>query len=113
MDTEQVPVPEHAPPQPAKVWPAPAVADSETVVPWLKLAEQVPPQLMPAGLEVTVPSPDFETVRGYWLRVKVAVTVVLAVTVVVQVPVPEHPPPDQPEKTEPAPGDWLSVTAVP
>ena len=44
---------------------------------------------------------------------KVAVTVVAAESVTVQVPVPEHPPPVQPLKVEPATGAAVSVTAVP
>jgi hypothetical protein len=45
--------------------------------------------------------------------VKVAVTVVAAESVTVHVPVPEHPPPLQPVKVEPAAGAAVSVTAVP
>src|SRR5207247_8405682 len=41
------------------------------------------------------------------------VTVVAALRVTVQVPVPEHPPPLQPVKVEPAAGVAVSVTAVP
>ena len=40
-------------------------------------------------------------------------TVVAAETVTVHVPVPEHPPPLQPVKVEPATGVAVSVTAVP
>jgi hypothetical protein len=47
------PVPDH----PAKVEPEAGVAVRVTAVPLLKLAEQVLPQLMPAGLLVTVPLP--------------------------------------------------------
>src|SRR5207249_3291538 len=42
-----------------------------------------------------------------------AVTVVAAETVTAQVPVPEHPPPLQPVKVEPAAAVAVSVTAVP
>jgi hypothetical protein len=56
--TAQVPVPEQpAPLQPANVEPAVGAAVSVTVVPWPKLAEQVPPHEMPPGLDVTVPAP--------------------------------------------------------
>ncbi|GIX32855.1 MAG: hypothetical protein KatS3mg125_0811 [Lysobacterales bacterium] len=56
--TEQEPVPEHPPPlHPAKVEPESGVAVNVTVEPWLKLAEQVEPQLIPEGLLVTVPLP--------------------------------------------------------
>lgn len=56
--TVQVPVPEQPPPvQPAKVEPAEAEAVSVTTSPPLNVAEQVPPHVMPAGFEVTVPAP--------------------------------------------------------
>ena len=44
---------------------------------------------------------------------KVAVTVVAAETVTTHDPVPEHPPPFQPVKVEPAADVAMSVTAVP
>ena len=55
--TVHVPVPVHAPVQPANVEPEPAAAVSVTCVPLAKLALHVEPQLMPAGLLVTVPVP--------------------------------------------------------
>src|SRR5438445_13164802 len=64
--TVQEPVPEQPPPlQPVKVEPAAGAAVSVTAVPLVKLAAQVAPQVMPAGLLVTVPSraPALETVR--------------------------------------------------
>jgi hypothetical protein len=66
MVTLQVPVPVHAPLQPAKVDPAAAVAVRVTTVPLLKFALQVPGQLMPAGLLLTepVPVPAGVTVRA-------------------------------------------------
>ena len=64
MFTVQAPVPVQAPLQPAKVAPGSAVGVRLTTVPWLKLAEQVAPQLIPAGLEVTVPPPVLVTVRA-------------------------------------------------
>ena len=58
MVTVQVPVPLQPPPlQPVKVEPPEGVAVSVTLVPLVKLALQVLPQLIPAGLEVTVPVP--------------------------------------------------------
>jgi hypothetical protein len=65
--TTHAPVPEHAPLQPAKAEPAAGVAVSVTVPPLAKVPTQVAPQLMPAGLEVTLPdpAPDFETVSAY------------------------------------------------
>ena len=57
--TTHVPVPAHPPPdQPANVDPDPATVVSVTCVRELNLAEHVaPPQLIPAGLDVTVPEP--------------------------------------------------------
>jgi len=57
MVTEHVPVPVQAPDQLAKVEPVPAAAVSVTTVPLAKLALHVAPQLIPAGLLVTVPVP--------------------------------------------------------
>jgi hypothetical protein len=60
----QVPVPVHAPDQPAKSELASGFAISVTVVPLAKLALHVSPQFMPAGALVTipVPLPEFVTV---------------------------------------------------
>lgn len=55
--TVQVPVPLHAPDQPANVEPELGAAVSVTDVPLEKLALQVVPQLMPDGLLVTAPAP--------------------------------------------------------
>jgi hypothetical protein len=55
--TAQLAVPVHAPLQPVKVEPVAAAAVSVTLVPETTVALQVVPQLMPAGLEVTVPLP--------------------------------------------------------
>jgi hypothetical protein len=51
------PLVQPVPDQPAKVEPEAAVAVKVTAVPLLKEYEQVLPQLMPAGLLVTVPEP--------------------------------------------------------
>jgi len=113
--TVHVPMPAQPPPlQPPKVEPAAGAAVSVTAVPLAKLAAQVGPQLMPAGLLVTVPAPApaLETV-SMRAGVKVAVTVVAAESVTVQAPVPEQPPPVQPLKVEPPAGAAVSVTAVP
>jgi hypothetical protein len=56
-------MPVHAPLKPEKVDPAAAVADNVTLVPSLKFAAQVVGQLIPAGLLVTVPLPETETVN--------------------------------------------------
>ena len=63
--TEQLPVPLQAPLQPAKVEPEAAAAVNVTLVPELKLALQVAPQLIPEGEEVTdpLPVPVLVTVR--------------------------------------------------
>jgi len=56
--TVQLPVPEQPPPlQPMKLDPVSGVAVSVTGGSLLKVAEQVAPQLIPPGLEVTVPLP--------------------------------------------------------
>jgi hypothetical protein len=55
--TLQAPVPVQAPDQPANVDVAFEAAVSVTTVPLVKLALQVAPQLIPAGLLVTVPAP--------------------------------------------------------
>ena len=67
IDTVQVPVPEQAPDQPAKVEPDAAVAVRVTLVPEANDAEHVAPQLMPAGLDATdpLPLPAMATFRGY------------------------------------------------
>src|SRR5205809_721607 len=115
-ETTHDPVPEHPPPlQPPKVEPAAGVAVSVTAVPLVKLAAQVAPQVMPAGELVTVPLPvpTSLTVSAKVGRLKVAVTVVAAETETTHDPVPEHPPPLQPPKVDPAAGVAVSVTAVP
>src|SRR5439155_443613 len=114
--TVQVPGPEQPPPlQPLKVEPPAGAAVSVTAVPLAKLAAQVAPQVMPAGLLVTVPAPvpALETVSVKVCRVKVAVTVVAAEMGTVEVAVPAQPPPLQPLKVEPVVGTAVSVTAVP
>jgi hypothetical protein len=55
--------PLHAPPNPPKLKPEPAVAVNVTDVPEAKLAVQVEGQLIPAGLLTTVPLPVTETVN--------------------------------------------------
>ena len=58
--------PEHAPDQPAKIEPGAGVALRTTSEPVTKPAEQVVPQSMPAGSELTdpAPEPDFEIVSA-------------------------------------------------
>ena len=78
------------------------------------MVEHVAPQVIPAGLEATDPEPvpSSETDRVSVFSVKVAVTEVAPVTETTHVPVPEHPPPDQPVKSELAFGVAVSVTEV-
>ncbi len=65
IDTEHVlPVPEHAPDQPAKVLPLAAVAVSVTLTPSAKSAEHALPQSIPAGTLVTEPSPARDTLSA-------------------------------------------------
>src|SRR5207249_4073633 len=114
--TLQVPVPKQPPPlQPVKIEPLAGVAVSVTKVPLSNEAEQVAPQLIPAGFEVTVPLPvpALLTARVTLCSVKVAVTVVAAFKVTEQLPLPVQPPPFQPAKVEPLAGVAVSVTKVP
>ena len=80
------------------------------------MAEQVFPQLIPAGELVTVPLPDTPTMSVWvwvWVGwVKVAVTVVAEVNVTLQEPVPVHAP-LQPVNVEPVDGAAVRVSAVP
>jgi hypothetical protein len=76
MVTEQLPVPLHAPLQLTNVDVPFGVAVSVTTVPALKAAEHVAPQLIPAGLDVTVPPPvpAFATLKVYWIPVNATAT---------------------------------------
>lgn len=110
----QTPVPEHAPLQPMKVDPASGVAVNVTLALLVKAKEQVPPQLIPAGLLVIVPlpAPSLATVSVFVPdESKVAVTDLAASIVTVQEPVPEQAP-LQPAKIELASGAAVSVTLV-
>ncbi len=71
------------------------------------------PQLIPAGLEVTVPLPvpDLVTVRVKVWRLKVAVQVLLAVMVTEASE--QSASPVQPAKTDPLAGVAVRVTTVP
>ncbi len=113
--TVQVPVPLHAPDHPVKALPTAAVADSTTEVPDRNDDVHVAPQLMPAGLDVTVPEPLplFDTVSVYGTCWNVAVTVRAAVIETRHVDaVPEHEP-DHPVNLLPLVGDATNVTDVP
>jgi hypothetical protein len=116
------PVPLQPPPlQPVNVEPAAGAAVSVTVLLTVKSASQVVPHEMPLGLLVTVPFPDFVTVKwrvlAVLLNVAVTATVVLlpglAGSVNVQGNVPEQPPPLHPANDEPDAGAAFKVTDVP
>jgi hypothetical protein len=64
MVTGQVATPVQAPLHPEKVLPGAGVAVRVTELPLEKLALQVEPQLMPAGLLVTAPEPVGATVSA-------------------------------------------------
>ena len=117
IDTVQVLVPEHAPPQPEKMAPLPVAAVSVTDVPLAKLALQVLPQLMPAGADVTVPrpAPSFPTLSAKFVveLLNEAVTERAAdIDTVHDVAVPLHAP-LQPPNVDPLAAEALSVTEVP
>ena len=116
MTVVQGPVPLHPPPlHPAKVDPAAAVAVKVTELPVGNGALHVLPQLMPAGLLVTVPVPPpaLVTVRVAGTALNVAVTDLLALITTTHVPVPLHPLPLQPPKVDPGAGAAVNVTVVP
>ena len=84
--TWQLPVPEQAPVHPAKL--LPAAGDAFSVTSWFgeNEAEHVAPQSMPAGVLVTVPEPDLDTLSIG--PANVAVTLLVASIVTWQAPVP-------------------------
>lgn len=112
--TAQVPVPLQAPLQPAKTERLDGVAFNVTTVPPLKAALHALPQLIPAGLELTVPVPvPALLVASVTLcSVNVAVTFWACPRLTVQDPAPLQAPP-QPAKVEPASGIASRVTTVP
>ncbi len=116
--TVQGPVPEHAAPlQPANADPGLGVAVRVTEVPESNAAEQVRPQLMPAGALVTVPLPAPDKLTetlycGVGGGPKFATTDWSEFIVTEQAPVPLHAPP-HPVKANPGAGVTVRVTAVP
>jgi len=116
MVTTQVAVPlQPLPLQPVNVEPAAGLAVSVTLLFAVKLALQVAPQLIPAGLLVTVPVPvpDLDTVSVCGTdALNVAVTLCAVLMVTVQVAVPLQPLPLQPVNVEPAAGLAVSVTLL-
>jgi hypothetical protein len=91
------------------------VAVRVTAVPLLKLAEQVLPQLMPAGLLVTVPLPvpALLTVSEYVIGMRLKAAVQLMLLLTVMLPVEQAASPDQPAKMEPLAATGVRVTAAP
>src|SRR6185369_4402700 len=110
MVSRQLAVPEQAPLQPRKSEPAPGAAVRVTGVPPPKSALHVAPQLMPAGLLVTVPVPVPILVTV--CRMNVAVTDLAASTVTTQGPVPAQAP-LQPVNWERGLALGVNVTWVP
>ena len=114
--TTHAPLPLQSPLQPANVWEKPGVGVRATWVPSAKLAEHVDPQLIPAGLLVTVPDPVpfFATVNarvtGTVLNVAVTDRVWLIATTHAPVPLQA---PLQPANVEPEAGVGVRVTWVP
>jgi hypothetical protein len=107
-------VPLQAPVQPVKVEPAAVAAVSVTDVPLATLNEQVAPQVMPAGVLVTVPLPvpEAATVSSA-LTVKTAVALRSSVIASVQVAAVPLQAPVQPVNVEPAAAAAVSVTVAP
>jgi hypothetical protein len=112
--TVQLLVPVHAPLQPANAERFAGVAFNVTTVPPLKAALHVLPQLMPVGLELTVPEPVpvVLTVSATVCRVNAAVTLWAWLMLTVHDPAPVQAP-LQPVKVEPASGIASRVTLVP
>jgi hypothetical protein len=109
----QVPVPLHAPLQPAKLELAAGIAVKVIEVPGLNATLQVVPQLIPAGLLVTVPLPVPEMFRSRTGVVEnVAETVMFEFRVRVQDLAPLHAPP-QFTNADPGFAVAVKVTAVP
>lgn len=116
--TEQVEeLPLHAPPHPAKVEFAPAVAVSITWAAGGKFHWQVVGQLIPCGVLVTLPLPlpprVTDKVGAAWIMLKVAVTFASAFTAIVQVGLLPPQAPPHPAKVEPVAAAAVSVTCVP
>jgi hypothetical protein len=112
-------VAEHPPPlHPVKT--DPGLAAAVRVMDWPSEYDSIQsnPQLIPAGLLVTVPDPkpDLTTLSSCMeslIRLNVAVTVISASIVNEHVLVPEHPPPTQPAKVESGSAWAVKVTTLP
>jgi hypothetical protein len=80
----------------------------------MNVAEQIAPQLIPAGRLVTVPVPAPASVTETLKRGRnVAVTATFEFIGTVQLPRPAHGDPLQPANTDPAAGVAVMVTDVP
>jgi hypothetical protein len=109
-----VPVAVQLPDQPVNVEPEAAVAVKPTAVPLLRVVEQELPQLIPAGLLVTVPVPvpaRFTESVYVLMRLNTAVQFMLAF--IVTVPSLQSVSPDQFAKLEPVAGAAVNFTMVP
>ncbi len=109
--------PEHAPLQPVNALPAAGAAVSATTVPAAKfwLHPFSPLQLMPAGVETTVPLPPTVTASESYCTsgVKDAPTLCAVLIVTVHVSAPPVQAPVHPTKAFPLAGEAVNVTAVP
>lgn len=117
VSVQVVPVPAQSPDHDANTHPEAGVAVSVTEVPSVNGPLQVDPQLMPEGVDRTVPVPVRPTVTVYVTgREKVAVTCCAAEIAVKVHDVPEQDPassPDHPEKIDPEDAEAESDTSVP
>jgi hypothetical protein len=101
-----------SPVQPANVEPADGEAVSATPVPEANDALHVAPQLIPAGLLVTVPEPvPALLIVSVYICVNVAVQ--LRAADIVTLPSLQSASPVQPANVEPADGEAVSATPVP
>ncbi len=115
IDTTHEPVPVHAPDQPAKVEPRPGLGVSVTDVPDEYASEQSVPQLIPAGVLRTEPTPTVVTVSVNGPPpdgLNVAVTDRAWVIDTTHDPVPVHAP-DHPANVDPAAAAAVKVTDSP
>jgi hypothetical protein len=106
-------LPVHAPLHPRNIPPAAGTAVSVTVVPSVYASAQSLPQLIPTGLDVTVPTlvPDRETVMSGRLKLAITLRALLRLTVQL-LPLTEHGP-VHPTKPEFAPAVAVRVIDVP
>ena len=107
--------PAQAPDQPPKTEFDDGAATRAIWLPAAKTEEQLDPQSMPAGFDITRPPPVPEVLTlSSSSGVNVALTIVAAFMRTVHVAAtPLHPPPDHPLNTAPLAGDAVNVTLVP